>query len=272
MKQYLALLRHILENGETRQDRTGEGTVGLFGLQTRYDLREGFPLVTTKRVAWRSVLQELAWFLRGETSTRTLGNGIWDAWAGPGGACGPIYGHQWRSWGGRYTAKSGAPVRAAGNGYDQIGALVKSLIANPFSRRHIVSSWNAAEIGDMALPPCHMLFQCYVASGSMLDLKLTQRSADMALGVPFNVASYAVLMHILAGVCGLTPRFLIHDIGDAHIYLHHIDGIKEQLLREPLALPRLSINDPHEALAGDMSSVRLDGYESHGAIKFKIAV
>jgi thymidylate synthase len=268
MKTYLDLLRQILEHGEPRADRTGVGTLSLFGLQARYDLREGFPLVTTKKVLFSSVVKELLWFLRGETNIATLGCGIWDAWAREDGELGPIYGHQWRFWG----KDEGRP------GIDQIAAALALLRRDPTSRRNLVSAWNVEALPDMALAPCHTFFQLHV-SGQRLDLQLYQRSADMALGVPFNIASYALLQHFFAAAAGLEPGFFVHTLGDAHIYSNHVDGIRKQLTREPLPLPTLRLlktpdftpeGRPGINLTED--DIVLEGYEHHPFIRFPVAV
>ncbi len=256
MHTYLNLLRDILDNGEERLDRTGVGTRTLFGLQARYDLRDGFPLVTTKKIHFAAVVRELLWFLSGSTNANDLQSTIWDAWMKPDGDLGPIYGSQWRTWGGR--------------GIDQISNTIDTIKTNPTSRRIIISAWNVEDIPRMQLPPCHALFQFNV-SGKHLDCQLYQRSADMALGVPFNIASYALLMSMVAQECELTPRHFIHTFGDAHIYLNHLDGIYDQLARAPKALPRLTLaNKP--TLAMTFEDIGLDGYEHHPAIKFPIAV
>ncbi|HEY3801207.1 MAG TPA: thymidylate synthase [Kofleriaceae bacterium] len=259
MRAYLDLLRHVLEHGERRTDRTGTGTLSVFGAQTRYDLREGFPLVTTKKVLFPAVVRELVWFLRGSTNINddlTQHTPIWDAWADPNGELGPIYGAQWRSWGGR--------------GIDQIQQAIDAIKRDPTSRRIIVSAWNVEDIPKMKLPPCHALFQFYVNAGH-LDCQLYQRSADLALGIPFNIASYALLMSMIAQECGLAPRHFIHTLGDAHIYLNHVEGVKIQLAREPFPLPKLVLaNKPTLEMTYD--DIRLDGYQHHAFIKFPVAV
>lgn len=262
MKPYLDLLRNVLDYGEVRTDRTGVGTISCFGAQTRYDLREGFPLVTTKRVNFDSVVKELLWFLRGETNTKTLGCGIWDAWADERGELGPIYGKQWRSWGYDFNI---------GTGTDQIAETLERIKTDPMSRRHIVSAWNLDEIPEMALPPCHVMFQFYVSTDGYLDLQLYQRSADLALGVPFNIASYALLLSMFANECKLRPRYFIHTIGDAHIYLNHVEGVREQLSRTPKLKPSLML-DRRPVLEMTLSDIRLDYYDPHPAIRFYIAV
>lgn len=269
MKQYLDLLRTIIETGDTRKDRTGVGTKSIFGATMRFDLRNGFPAVTSKKLNFKPMAQELAWFLRGETNVKTLGNGIWDAWKREDGECGPIYGHGWRKW--------GAPRLGYGLGpppIDQIAALVKSLHNTPHGRRHIVSAWNVEDLPLMALPPCHLLFQCYVGgeADEFLDLQLYQRSADLALGVVWNIASYSLLLSILAQQLGKTPRYFVHTIGDAHIYLNHMDGVLEQLTREPLPIPRLRLDQiaTVDNFTADMAG--LEDYKHHPAIKFEVAV
>ena len=259
MKAYLDLVRKILEHGEPKEDRTGTGTLSLFGLQARYDLREGFPLVTTKKVLFDAVVRELLWFLRGSTNIYedlTQHTPIWDAWADPSGELGPIYGHQWRNWG--------------GTGIDQIRQAIDTIKTRPDSRRILVSAWNVADLDQMALPPCHALFQFYVANGR-LDLQLYQRSADMALGVPFNIASYALLLTMVAQECDLTPGWFIHTFGDAHVYRNHVDGLREQLERDPKPLPRLEVaRKPVDELS--FEDVHLIGYEHHPFIRFEVAV
>jgi thymidylate synthase len=259
MKPYLDLVRHILEHGERRPDRTGTGTLSVFGAQARYDLREGFPLVTTKKVLVGAVIRELLWFLRGSTNIRddlTQHTPIWDAWADQDGELGPIYGHQWRNWGGQ--------------GVDQIRGAIDLIKNDPTSRRIIVSAWNVADLPRMALPPCHTMFQFYVA-GDRLDLQLYQRSADMALGVPFNIASYALLLAMVAGECRLTPGYFVHTIGDAHVYLNHVEGLKIQLEREPFPLPTLSLADkPVDELR--FEDIEIVGYQHHPFIRFEVSV
>lgn len=267
MKQYLDQLQYILDNGEEKTDRTGTGTISVFGMQARYDLRDGFPLVTTKKTLIKSITLELLWFLRGSTNKNDLGCGIWDAWAKEDGSLGPIYGYQWRKW---------EKFEEDGNGgykkthVDQIAQIIDMLKNKQDSRRIIVSAWNVADIDKMALPPCHAFFQLNVNNG-FVDLQLYQRSADMALGVPFNIASYSLLLMMLAKEANLTPRYFIHTIGDAHIYKNHIDGIKEQLTRTPKKLPTMKIADkPINELTID--DFELIGYEHDPFIKFEIAV
>ncbi len=264
VQPYLDLLRHVLDNGTPRQDRTGTGTLSVFGHQMRFDLAAGFPAVTTKRLHLRSVVGELCWFLRGETNVRWLqerGISIWDEWADESGDLGPVYGHQWRSW----------PTPDGGS-IDQIAAVVDSLRNNPNSRRHLVSAWNVAEVDSMALPPCHTMFQFYVANGT-LSCQLYQRSADLFLGVPFNIASYALLTAMMAQVTGLVPGEFIHTFGDAHLYLNHLEQAKLQLEREPRPLPQLRLNPERRALEDFViEDVELLGYDPHPGIKAPIAV
>jgi thymidylate synthase len=261
--QYLNLLRDILDNGARRDDRTGTGTLGVFGRQMRFDLSRGFPLLTTKKLHLRSILVELLWFLRGETNIRWLkenGVSIWDEWADVEGELGPVYGKQWRSW----AAPNGQSI-------DQIQRLVEGLKTNPNSRRHIVSAWNPADIEDMALPPCHCLFQFFVADGK-LSCQLYQRSADVFLGVPFNIASYALLTHMMAQVTGLKPGEFIHTFGDAHLYLNHVEQAQLQLTRQPLPLPTITIAPRDDLFAFEREDFVLGGYEAHPHIKAAVAV
>jgi thymidylate synthase len=263
MRPYLDLLRHVLECGDRRADRTGTGTLSVFGAQTRYDLREGFPLVTTKKVLFPAVVRELLWFLRGSTNIRddlTQHTPIWDAWADAEGELGPIYGYQWRHWG----ARDGDP------GVDQIRDAIATIKRDPSSRRIIVSAWNVGDLPKMKLPPCHALFQFHVHAGQ-LDCQLYQRSADLALGVPFNIASYALLTAMVARECGLAPRYFIHTLGDAHIYLNHVEGVKQQLERTPFPLPRLVLADK-PVLDQRFEDIALEGYQHHAFIKFPVAV
>jgi len=264
MKQYLDLLRHILETGVEKGDRTGTGTLSVFGYQMRFDLRAGFPLLTTKKLHTRSIVHELLWFLSGSTNVRPLNeNGvtIWDEWAGPDGELGPIYGHQWRSW----PTPDGGTV-------DQIAQVLEQIKTNPDSRRLIVSAWNVADLGKMKLPPCHALFQFWVANGQ-LSCQLYQRSADVFLGVPFNIASYALLTEMVARATGLQAAEFIHTLGDAHLYLNHLEQARLQLERAPHPLPRLELN-PDVASLFDYAydDVRITGYDPHPAIKAPIAV
>jgi thymidylate synthase len=259
MRPYLELLRHVLDHGERRVDRTGTGTISLFGAQTRYDLRDGFPLVTTKKVLFPAVVRELLWFLRGSTNINDdlrEHTPIWDAWADENGELGPIYGYQWRNWG--------------GTGIDQISDAIATIKRDPTSRRIIVSAWNVADLPRMKLPPCHAFFQFYVQE-RFLDCQLYQRSADLALGVPFNIASYALLMSMIAQECGLQPRHFVHVLGDAHIYLNHVEGVKTQLAREPFPLPRLVLAQ-RPTLEMLYEDITLEGYQHHAFIKFPVAV
>lgn len=264
MKQYLDLLSHVLEHGSDRGDRTGTGTRSVFGYQMRFDLQEGFPVLTTKKLHLRSIIHELLWFLKGDTNIAYLhehGVTIWDEWADENGNLGPVYGAQWRSW----PAPDGRRI-------DQIVNLVEGIRKNPYSRRHIVSAWNPAEVDDMALPPCHCLFQFYVADGR-LSCQLYQRSADIFLGVPFNIASYALLTMMVAQVTGLEPGDFVHTFGDAHLYSNHFEQAKLQLTRTPKALPRMRI-DPgvKDLFSFRFEDFTLEGYEADSTIKAPIAV
>ena len=264
MKQYLNLLDHILENGTQKGDRTGTGTISTFGHQMRFDLSEGFPCLTTKKLHLRSIIHELLWFLKGDTNIQYLkdnGVRIWDEWADKNGDLGPVYGYQWRSW----PSPNGESV-------DQIKKLVDSLKNNPNSRRHIVSAWNPSFVDDMALPPCHCLFQFYVADGK-LSCQLYQRSADTFLGVPFNIASYALLTLMLAQVCDLEPGEFIHSFGDVHIYNNHIEQSKLQLTREPRKLPTMKINpDVKDLFEFKFEDFELVDYDPHPHIKAVVSV
>jgi thymidylate synthase len=264
MQQYQDLLRLILEKGTEKGDRTGTGTLSVFGHQMRFDLSEGFPAVTTKKLHLRSIIHELLWFLRGDTNIKYLqenGVSIWDEWADQNGELGPVYGSQWRAW-----------PTADGRKIDQISQLVEGLKKNPNSRRHLVSAWNPGEIDKMALPPCHAFFQFYVADGK-LSCQLYQRSADVFLGVPFNIASYGLLTMMLAQVLGLKPGDFVHTLGDAHLYLNHLEQAKLQLTREPRKLPTMKINpEVKDIFSFQYSDFTLEGYDPHPAIKAPIAV
>jgi len=264
MKPYLDLLRHVLEHGNEKADRTGTGTRSVFGWQMRFELENGFPLLTTKKLHTRSIIHELLWFLRGETNVAYLkqnGVSIWDEWADENGELGPVYGKQWRRW----ETPDGRPI-------DQIAQLVDGLKRNPDSRRHIVSAWNPADIARMRLPPCHALFQFYVASGR-LSCQLYQRSADIFLGVPFNVASYALLTLMLAQVCGFQPGDFVHTLGDAHLYVNHLDQAQLQLSRSPRALPTMRLNpEVRDLFAFRFEDFSLEGYEPHPHIAAPVAV
>lgn len=264
MKQYLDLIQHVLDKGVRKDDRTGTGTLSVFGYQMRFDLSKGFPLVTTKKTHLRSIIHELLWFLRGETSIHSLneaGVTIWNAWADESGNLGPVYGKQWRSW-----------PQAQGGTIDQMTELITLLSTNPDSRRLLVCSWNVAELSQMALPPCHCLYQFYVSEGR-LSCQLYQRSADVFLGVPFNIASYALLTHMIAQVVGLKVGEFIHTFGDAHLYINHLDQAKEQLSRIPYPLPSLQMNpDVKSLFAFRYEDFSLLNYESHPHISAPIAV
>jgi thymidylate synthase len=264
MKPYLDLMRHVLEHGTQKDDRTGTGTLSVFGWQMRYNLAEGFPLVTTKKCHLRSIIHELLWFLQGDTNIRYLkdnGVSIWDEWADENGNLGPVYGHQWRNW-----------PRPDGGTIDQISEVVNTLKRNPDSRRIIVSAWNVADLDRMALAPCHAFFQFYVADGK-LSCQLYQRSADIFLGVPFNIASYALLTLMMAQVTGLKPGDFVHTLGDAHLYLNHLDQTREQLSREPRPLPAMKLNpEVKDIFAFRFEDFTLEGYDPHPAIKAPVAV
>ncbi len=264
MRQYLDLMRHVMQNGTRKDDRTGTGTLSVFGYQMRFDLSQGFPLLTTKKVHTKSIIYELLWFLRGDTNIRYLnehGVSIWDEWANENGDLGPVYGSQWRSW----PAPEGRRV-------DQISQVVREIRENPDSRRLIVSAWNVSEIERMALPPCHLLFQFYVAQGR-LSCQLYQRSADIFLGVPFNIASYALLTLMMAQVTGLKPGEFVHTLGDAHLYLNHMEQAHTQLAREPRALPTLRLNPEITSLFDfDYDDFELLNYDPHPSIKAPVAV
>jgi len=264
MKAYQDLLRHILKEGHRKGDRTGTGTISTFGYQMRFDLAGGFPLLTTKRVHLKSVIHELLWFLKGDTNVRYLqerGVRIWNEWAGPDGSLGHIYGYQWRSW-----------PDYDGGSIDQISCAVDDIKHNPDSRRIIVSSWNVADLDNMNLPPCHAFFQFYV-SGGKLSLQLYQRSADSFLGVPFNIASYALLTMMMAQVCGLAPGEFIHTLGDVHIYLNHLEQVHEQLRRTPRPLPRMRLNPSVKDIFDfKYEDFTLEGYDPWPAIKGQVSV
>ena len=264
MKQYLDLMKYVRESGTEKGDRTGTGTLSVFGYQMRFNLEEGFPLVTTKKVHLKSIIYELLWFLKGSTNIDYLnehGVSIWDEWADERGELGPVYGAQWRSW----------PTQD-GSSIDQISEVINQIKANPDSRRLIVSAWNVSQIDSMALPPCHAMFQFYVADGK-LSCQLYQRSADIFLGVPFNIASYALLVLMIAKVTGLKPGEFVHTLGDAHLYLNHLDQVDEQLKRQPFPLPRMSITkDIKNVLDIEYEDFSLEDYESHPHISAPIAV
>lgn len=264
MKQYLGLLDHVLKNGNRKEDRTGTGTISTFGYQMRFNLQEGFPLLTTKKLHLKSIIYELLWFLNGDTNVKYLNDhkvSIWDEWADEHGDLGNIYGYQWRSW----PAPNGESI-------DQISQIIDSIKNNPDSRRHIVSAWNVADLKNMALPPCHILFQFYVADGK-LSCQLYQRSADIFLGVPFNIASYAILLKMVAQATGLEPYEFVHTLGDAHIYLNHIEQVKLQLSREPKLLPNLKMNpDKKDILSFEFDDFVLENYDPHPHIKGAISV
>lgn len=265
MKEYLSLLKKVLDEGAKKNDRTGTGTLSIFGTQTRYNLSNGFPLLTTKKVHLKSIIYELLWFIHGDTNVKYLqenGVRIWNEWAKEDGSLGPIYGKQWRAW-----------KNYDGTVTDQLGEVIKTLKTDPNSRRMIVSAWNVSDIPDMALPPCHTMFQFYVSEGKKLSLQLYQRSADMFLGVPFNIASYSLLLMMVAQVTGYTPWEFIHTTGDTHIYLNHIDQVKEQLSRTPRELPIMKLNpDVHEIDNFRFEDFELEGYNPWPAIKAKVSV
>lgn len=264
MQQYLSLLNHILENGVEKKDRTGTGTISVFGYQSRFDLQKGFPLMTTKKLHIPSVIHELLWFLKGDTNIAYLKQNkvkIWDAWADQEGNLGPIYGYQWRSW----PSYNGAHI-------DQVKQVIQSIINNPDSRRHIISAWNVGDLDNMALPPCHILFQFYVADNK-LSCQLYQRSADVFLGVPFNIASYSLLTLMIAHITGLEAGEFIHTLGDAHIYLNHIEQVKLQLTREPRELPKLLFNRQVKTIDDfTYEDFVFDNYNPHSHIKGEISV
>ncbi|UOE54106.1 thymidylate synthase [Bacillus sp. CMF12] len=264
MKQYLDLCKHVLENGTKKEDRTGTGTISTFGYQMRFNLQEGFPLVTTKKLHLKSIIHELLWFLNGDTNVKYLqenGVRIWNEWADEEGNLGPVYGHQWRSWTG-----------ADGNTVDQISSLIDQIKTNPDSRRLIVNAWNVGEIEKMALPPCHCMFQFYAADGK-LSCQLYQRSADVFLGVPFNIASYALLTMMVAQVCDLEPGEFVHTFGDVHIYQNHIDQVNFQLSRDPRPLPKMIINpDVKDIFSFKFDDFQLEDYNPHPHIKGVVSV
>jgi thymidylate synthase len=292
MKTYLNALQEVLERGEVREDRTGVGTISVFGMQQRYDLRKGFPAMTTKKLAWRSVVGELLWFIEGSGDERRLaeithGNSegnvtiwtpnahasYWKPKARFKGDLGRVYGVQWRDWSKWRRRAIGYSWEVDIHGIDQIEELIDGIKKNPYSRRHILSAWNVSDLDEMALPPCHVMSQFYVSKAGELSCQMYQRSCDMFLGVPFNIASYSLLTHMIAQVCGLQVGEFVHTLGDAHIYLNHVDQVKEQLAREPLPLPTLWLNPEKKDIDHfRMDDIRLEGYESHGTIKAEMAV
>ena len=264
MKQYIDLLNHVISNGIRKSDRTGTGTISVFGYQSRYDLAVGFPVLTTKKLHLKSIIHELLWFLTGDTNIKYLqenGVKIWNEWADENGNLGPVYGYQWRSW-----------PTPDGQHIDQVSQVVNSIKNNPDSRRHLISAWNVGQIDEMNLPPCHLLIQFYVADGK-LSCQLYQRSADIFLGVPFNIASYALLTLMMAQVCGLQPGEFIHTLGDAHIYLNHMEQVNLQLTRQPFPLPQMKINPEVKSIFDfKFEDFELTGYQSHPHIAGKVAV
>ena len=264
MRQYLDLMQHILDRGVEKRDRTGTGTKAVFGYQMRFDLGQGFPLLTTKKLHLRSIIYELLWFLKGDTNIKYLkkhGVRIWDEWADENGDLGPVYGFQWRFW-----------QDTEGGVVDQISQAVEQITTNPSSRRILVSAWNVGQIERMALPPCHLLFQFYVAEGK-LSCQLYQRSADVFLGVPFNIASYSLLTMMIAQVCGLQPGDFVHTLGDTHLYLNHLDQARTQLNREPFPLPKMNINPEVDSIYGfEYEDFQLENYQAHPHIKAEVSV
>ena len=264
MKQYIDLLNHVINNGTQKSDRTGTGTISVFGYQSRFDLAKGFPVLTTKKLHLKSIIHELLWFLTGDTNVKYLqenGVRIWNEWADENGELGPVYGYQWRSW-----------PTPDGRHIDQVTQVVNSIKNNPDSRRHLISAWNVGQIDQMKLPPCHLLVQFYVADGK-LSCQLYQRSADIFLGVPFNIASYALLTLMMAQVCGLQPGEFVHTLGDAHIYLNHIEQVKLQMSREPYPLPQMKINPDVESIFDfKFEDFELTGYQTHPHIPGAVAV
>lgn len=265
MKQYLELCQDVLTMGETKSDRTGTGTISVFGTQSRYDLRAGFPMVTTKKVHWKSVVHELLWFIKGDTNVNYLqenGVRIWNEWADEFGELGPVYGAQWRNW-----------RNSDGQTHDQLAQLIHDLKTTPASRRLILSAWNVGELNKMALPPCHAFVQFHVSNDGELSCQLYQRSADLFLGVPFNIASYALLTHLLAQVCGLKVGEFIHTLGDAHIYLNHLPQVELQSMREPMPLPQLQLNPAITTIEDfTFDDIELVDYQSHPPIAGKVSV
>ncbi|MBI2340049.1 MAG: thymidylate synthase [Deltaproteobacteria bacterium] len=294
MQAYLQLLKDVLENGEKRDDRTGTGTLSIFGYQCKFDLREGFPLLTTKKLHLLSIIYELLWFLKGETNVKFLRENkvtIWDEWADKNGELGPVYGYQWRNWGKKDINQGVIPAEEPGSrpleqnldsrlrrndmqkGIDQISQVVESIKKDPKSRRHIVSAWNVSDIEKMKLPPCHLLFQFYVHEDKRLSCQLYQRSADIFLGVPFNMASYALLLMMMAQVTGLKPGYFVHTFGDTHLYLNHVEQAKLQISREPRSLPTMKINPGVKSIFEfKYEDFILENYNPHPAIKADISV
>ncbi len=278
MHAYQELLRQILQNGESRDDRTGTGTLSIFGYQSRYDLALGFPLVTTKKCHLKSIVHELLWFLSGDTNVQYLrenGVSIWDEWADANGDLGPVYGYQWRHWGQTWKSRVGSSNTLTDfvGGIDQIAGVIQNIRDNPKSRRHIVSAWNCSDLEQMALPPCHTMFQFFVHEDRRLSCQLYQRSADAFLGVPFNIASYALLTMMVAQVVDLRPGLFIHTLGDAHLYRNHIEQAKLQLTRDPRPLPTMHLNPAvRDIFEYKFSDFRLEGYDPHPAIRAEISV